>query len=191
MKRIIYTQEELGFIKKHSTLPRKELWIKFNETFNKNINKKTLASLCKKKGWLTGRTGCFVKGQEPVNKGTKGLMKANKTSFKKGCKPHNATKIGYERISKYGHIEVKVAKPNVFRFKHRLVWEKHNGKIPKGLVVVFKDENPKNLAIENLEMLTRLELLQRNHLKIKQAPAQLKPSLKLMAKLKATAIQRK
>ena len=48
----------------------------------------------------TGRTGRFEKGRATWNKGTKGLTKANVTSFKKGQKPHNYKPLGSERITK-------------------------------------------------------------------------------------------
>jgi hypothetical protein len=36
---------------------------------------------------------------------------------------------------------------------HRVVWEKHNGKIPKGFHIHHKDENRLNNEIDNLECL--------------------------------------
>ena len=47
----------------------------------------------------TGRTGRFEKGHATWNKGTKGLTKANVTSFKKGQKSHNYKPLGSERIT--------------------------------------------------------------------------------------------
>lgn len=38
---------------------------------------------------------------------------------------------------------------------HRLVWEKHNGEIPKGYVIHHKDENKMNWDLDNLELLNR------------------------------------
>ena len=35
---------------------------------------------------------------------------------------------------------------------HRYVWEKFNGKIPKGFQVHHKDKNKRNWSIENLEL---------------------------------------
>jgi hypothetical protein len=50
------------------------------------------------------------------------------------------------------------------RWRHwaRVEWEKYNGTIPKGMNVVFTDGNNKNLAIENLELITDAELSTRN-----------------------------
>lgn len=40
---------------------------------------------------------------------------------------------------------------------HRLEWEKHYGKIPKGYIVHHKDEDKLNWSIENLELLSKSE----------------------------------
>jgi hypothetical protein len=34
---------------------------------------------------------------------------------------------------------VKVAEPNVFKLKHRIVWEKANGPIPENHVIAFNN----------------------------------------------------
>lgn len=51
---------------------------------------------------------------------------------------------------------------NRYRFA-RYTWEKHNGKIPKGKVIVFKDGNPRNCDIKNLLCLTRGEVINNRH----------------------------
>ena len=43
-----------------------------------------------------------------------------------------------------------------------LVWEEVNGKVPKGCMISFKDGNVKNVDIDNLELLTRQEMVSRN-----------------------------
>lgn len=44
----------------------------------------------------------------------------------------------------------------------RWAWEKHFGSIPKGMNVVFKDNNPNNYVLENLHLMTDGELSARN-----------------------------
>lgn len=78
------------------------------------------------------------------------LSKCSKTTFKKGHVPANKVELGHERKDKDGYWLVKVAEPNVFKHKHRVLWEKHYGPIPKGLVVSFIDGNPDNVCIGNL-----------------------------------------
>lgn len=97
------------------------------------------------------------------NKGTKGLSRLNKTSFKKGNIPDNIREVGSERITKDGYIEIKVAEPNKWSLKHRYIYEKHFGKIPKGKIIVFLDRNTQNLSIDNLECITKYENLIMNN----------------------------
>ena len=44
---------------------------------------------------------------------------------------------------------------------HVYLWKKHNGKVPRGKIVVFRDRNPMNCVLENLELITRGEALER------------------------------
>ena len=111
----------------------------------------------------------FPKGHQPMNKGRKQteymseeqLAKTKATRFKKGHVPKNHKPVGYERITRDGYIEVKTAEPNVFELKHRLVWIEHNGEIPPGYNIQFKDGNRQNVSIENLYMISRSEQLKK------------------------------
>lgn len=49
-----------------------------------------------------------------------------------------------------------------FIFWARYTWEQNHGPIPKGMNVVFKDNNPRNMEISNLELITDGELSRRN-----------------------------
>ena len=120
----------------------------------------------------TGRTGRFEKGRATWNKGTKGLTKANVTSFKKGQKPHNYKPLGSERITKDGYCEIKVSDTGRrWRPKHVLIYEKHHGKVPKGSAVIFLDGDKRNFDIDNLYLVTRgqLAMLNKNNLIQKDA----------------------
>ena len=120
----------------------------------------------------TGRTGRFEKGRATWNKGTKGLTKANVTSFKKGQKPHNYKPLGSERITKDGYCEIKVSDTGRrWRPKHVLIYEKHHGKVPKGSAVIFLDGDKRNFDIDNLHLVTRgqLAMLNKNSLIQKDA----------------------
>ena len=106
----------------------------------------------------TGFTGYFPKGNIPFNKGTKGIMKANKTSYKKGNIPQSYKPVGTERITEDGYTEIKVKDPNVWKLKHRLIYEEHYGEIPKGYVVMFSDRDKSNFDINNLILISRNQL---------------------------------
>lgn len=123
----------------------------------------------------SGKKTRFNPGQTSWNKGLDGksylsaaaLEKMAKTQFKKGDMPHNHLPLFSERISKDGYVEIKVSdgssKSN-YMFKHRWLWEQNNGPVPKGKAVVFKNGNPMDFSMENLELVDRKELLARNRL---------------------------
>ena len=54
-------------------------------------------------------------------------------------------------------IEIKVKDPNRWKLKHRYIWEKENGKIPKGMLLIFKDNNKLNIDLDNLMLISRAE----------------------------------
>ena len=103
----------------------------------------------------------FQKGHTPVNKGKRispeTYAKCQPTMFKKGHSPVNHREVGSERINVDGYIEIKVAEPNRWKLKHRIIWEQVNGKIPKGYNVQFKNHNPQDCRIENLYLICRAD----------------------------------
>jgi len=121
----------------------------------------------------------FQKGMKSWNKGMKGLQIGGKeTQFKKGQTPHNTKPIGY-RSFRDGYLVERVEKG--FEFVHVLLWKQHNGEIPKGMFVVFKDRNKNNITIDNLEIITRVEHMRRNH--IQNLPEELKEVVHLKKSL--------
>jgi hypothetical protein len=129
------------------------------EKFNYDFTMTQITSAIKRYNLNTGRTGRYEKGRIPYNKGTKGIMKPNKTSFKKGDIPANHREVGSERINVYGYTEVKVAEPNKWKLKHRVIYEEHYGEIPKNHNVIFADGNKLNLDINNLVLVNKDQLL--------------------------------
>jgi hypothetical protein len=105
----------------------------------------------------------FKKGHVPFNKGVKGytttderkMQNMKSTQFKKGTIPPNHRPVGSERFTKDGYIERKTAEPRKWELLHRVVWREHNGEIPHGYNVQFKDGNPHNCNIENLYLISR------------------------------------
>lgn len=115
-----------------------------------------------------GEKARFRRGLAPWNKGIEfhaGGM-AKQTQFKKGGKPKTTKPIGSVRFSKEGIRFVKVSDTGVRRDNWKaasvIEWEKHNGLLPEGMIVIFKDSNRKNESIENLDAVTRQELMKRN-----------------------------
>ena len=106
----------------------------------------------------TGRTGRFEKGHAPANKGTKGLMRPNRTSFQPGGFSHNRVPIGTERVTREGVVEVKYRDGygvRNWRGKHLLAWESENGPVPAGHVLIFIDGDAGNSSIDNLMLIDR------------------------------------
>lgn len=104
----------------------------------------------------------------PANKGKKmsaeQYAKCKCTMFKKGHSPQNYRPVGSVRINADGYIEIKVKDPGTWELKHRVIWEQHNGKIPKGMIVIFKDNNPLNCTLDNLLLISKDENLKMNRI---------------------------
>lgn len=162
-----YTDEMKQFIlDNYKGRYNQELADLFNQKFNTNITSRTIKSYKANNKLNSGLTGKFRKGQIPHNKGKKMpkevYEKVKHTMFAKGNVPPNHRPVGSERISKDGYIEVKVAEPNKWRLKQRVVYEEAKGKIPEGCPIIFLDGNKRNFDIDNLRCITRSELLYLN-----------------------------
>jgi hypothetical protein len=130
----------------------------------------------------------FKKGNISHNKGVKMpdeiYQKVKHTMFKPGQEPHNTRPVGSIRIQeKKGDIlyqYIKVSNQH-WQLLHRYNWEQVNGKIPRGMVLRFKDGNTMNCEVNNIELLTKQENMMRNTMH--QYPAEIKEVLKLKNKL--------
>lgn len=137
----------------------------------------------------------FKKGSVSFNKGMKmeeylsqeTVRKLRKHQFKKGQKPCNTKYNGH--ISKRYHkgsgttyyfIRVKKGK---YVHLHRHVWEKANGPIPEGMIVVFRDGDSENVCLENLEMISMEENMLRNS--IHDYPEEIIPTMTTISKIKS------
>ena len=139
-------------------------------------------------GYLGGKATQFQKGQAPPNKGQKMSKdlyeKVAKTMFKKGNKPMNTQPIGTIHQRKdtggkmYQYIKLADSK---WQLLNRYTWEQHNGPIPKGMVVVYKDGDYLNNDITNLLMITKKENMARNT--IQRLPKELQQVMRLKCKL--------
>ena len=150
-------KEYLASIVKGSTY--EEITKQMNDKFEYNFSKEQIKGMMYRNKLTTGTVGYFKKGSTPWNKGLKGYMGANKTSFKKGTIPPQYRPVGSERITKDGYIEIKVEDPNKWELKHRVIWKQHHGEIPKGYAVIFADGDKSNLDIDNLLLVSRKQLL--------------------------------
>lgn len=189
----LFTQEQIEWIKEnYKTLSAKEITKPFNEKFNRSVTWEQIRTFVKNNGIKSGRTGQFEKGAVSWNAGTKGVMKPNSGSFKKGDKPANQRRLGDERIcSKDGYVLIKVnqtnpytGEPTWFRLKHRVIWEEANGPVPDGMAIIFKDGNKLNCTLENLDIVGRDVLAHLNcRLGYGDMQPELKPTVVALAKL--------
>jgi hypothetical protein len=70
-KRIPWNAEELRWVEAHKTMLRPKAHAAFCTKFDRDVKLGAYASLCKRKGWLTGSDGRFASGSVPANKGKK------------------------------------------------------------------------------------------------------------------------
>lgn len=119
-----------------------------------------------------GKQYRFRKGQKPHNKGRKGITGSHpntqKSWFKKGFDNGKSLPVGTERVNTDGYLMRKVDnKPHAgrdgnWRFVHRELWIEHHGPIPKSHAVVFRNGDKLDVRLENLELVSRIELMARN-----------------------------
>lgn len=199
---IRYSDEELAWIKACSDLPRKELHELFVQIFGRqDVSLTNLNALCKRHGWLTGRTGQFVKGEKRAdNPARKGYAPpgCEKGWFRKGERRGVATKlyqpIGTERISKDGYRERKVNDDlplnRRWRAVHLIEWEAINGPLPAGHALKCLDGDKANTSPSNFACVPRALLPRLNGRfgrDYDAAPAELKPTILAIAKLEHKA----
>lgn len=201
---IPYSRAEMAWLESNRSMVISEYHKGFVAKFGRDdVSAINLHSLRKRKGWKTGRTGCFVKGQEPPNKGkrcppgTGGRHpNARRTQFKKGHEPHNTNYLGHERVSKDGYVEISIDETNPYTgferryvLKHRWQWEQKHGPLAPGMALKCLDGNKANTDPSNWEAVPRALLPRLNggrgktHVAFDGAPAELKPTILAVAKL--------
>ncbi|QRY69132.1 HNH endonuclease [Ensifer sp. PDNC004] len=212
-KWISYSAAEMEWLEANRTLPIGDYHRVFSSTFQRDdVSAVNLHALRKRKGWKTGRTGCFVKGQVPVNKGVpcepgKGGRHPNarRTQFKAGGLPHNTKFLGHERVSKDGYVEISIDEQNPhtgyerrYVLKHVYLWEQVNGPIPDGMCLKSVDGNRLNTDPANWLLIPRGVLPRLNGgratrvMAYDTAPDELKPVLMTIARVdhKASELRR-
>ncbi len=207
-----FNAEETKWLSDNRALPIKDYLAGFLASFDRpDVTERKLHALRKAQGWKTGRTGKFVKGQEPPNKGKKCQEgeggrhpNARRTQFKKGHMPHNTQYLGHERVSKNGYVEISVAETNPhtgferrYVLKHRWLWEQANGPVPEGHALKCLDGNKQNTDPSNWEAIDRGVLARLNGGRFKRtlayddAAPELKPTVMALAKLRHRSGQMK
>lgn len=171
IRSFLFNQEQIRFIlENYKGVSTKVLAERLNKKFDTNFTYKQMQAFKSNNGLSSGYCARFKKGGVSANKGKtwdeympkESQKRSLKTAYKKGRESTNIRKLGSERITRDGYMEVKTEEPNVWVLKQRLIWEEYNGEIPDNHVIIFKDTNKQNLKIDNLEIISRAELLHLN-----------------------------
>jgi HNH endonuclease len=155
------------------------------------------------KGTKLGERWRFPKGHVPTNKGLRrpgyhrGRMR--QTQFKKGCRSgvaaRNWVPVGTILTDSEGYLRIKVREAEhgkepsgygnmkVWPLLNRHIWEQAKGPIPPKHLVVFKDGDRKNCAIENLELISMADNARRNTM-WRRLPRELAEAIQLNGALK-------
>jgi hypothetical protein len=203
-RRKLWDQWEIQFLRNtYPSISTKELARRLGRSVNAVYGRAALMGLHKSAEYLASLDACrlrrgdhvgassrFSRGHVPANKGLRrpgwspGRMA--ETQFKPGVRPHTWRPIGSTRFTKDGYLQRKVSDtgypPRDWVGEHILLWEKAHGPIPKGHALTFKDRNKGNIRLDNLELITRRELMPRNT--IHNYPPELSDVIRLGAALK-------
>lgn len=150
----IWTDEEIAYLKElYATCGGTEASIKFRERYpHRTVN--AVHSMAVKRLKLKVNPEASIRYMKSLD---------IKSRFKKGRETdslpigaittrHHKDKKGNNSLE-YQFIKVSDDRyKNNFMFLHRYIWEKHNGPIPKGHMVIHKDGNVHNNDISNLAL---------------------------------------
>lgn len=205
-----FSPAEIAWLRENRTLPIADYHRAFMAAFSRaDVTAENLHGLRKRQGWKTGRTGRFEKGRTSENKGkrcalgTGGLHpNAVRTQFRKGASPQNYRGPGHEYVdSQSGYVVLIVDQTNPWSgaatrpvLKHRHLWEQAHGPIPDDMCLKCLDGDKANSDPSNWELVPRAILPRLNGrfgLGYDAAPAELKPTIMAVAKLKHQIHRRK
>lgn len=138
--------------------------------------------------------GRFDKGHIPFTKGKKqteymsveAIERTKATRFKKGNEPAGTLYDGAIRIRKHRGVPyeyIRISKGN-WMLHHHYIWIKAGNTFEKGMNVVFRDGNQRNVTLKNLEYISDKELMSRNS--IANYPSELQSAIRLIHKLNKT-----
>ncbi len=178
------TAERLGRTASSVNCEAQKLALKKSEVYCITLKLEAAAMLV-----VVGVKSRFKAGIIPGNKGKKiandVYEKCKRTMFKKGHVPHNAIASGAirkrkDRLGNYYYF-YKAADSIRLVYYHRWLWEQVHGEIEKGMNVVFRDGNPMNCVVENLECISRSELMKRNTMR--RFPTEVQEAITALATL--------
>lgn len=167
-----YPQGMYEYIRDNSWgVSSKEMAERVKELFGYEMTPTCMKQFRQRHGIKSGVTGWYQKGHPPGTKGKtieeickhdpEKLARVRSTQFKKGERPVNELPVGSVVVNSDGYKLRKKSMEGTlwerWEFLHRAVWEEHNGPIPEGMAVTFKDSNKLNCDISNLILVTKGE----------------------------------
>lgn len=168
-----YPQGMYEFIRDNSWgVSSKEMAEMANAKFGTKWTATGMKQFRQRHGIKSGVTGWYQKGHPPGTKGKtieeickhdpEKLARVRSTQFKKGDRPLNEMSIGTIVTNSQGYLirkkQMEGGQWDRWEFLHRAVWEEHNGPVPEGMIVMFKDGNKQNCDLGNLLLVSRGEL---------------------------------
>ena len=174
-KREPWTDRQLAYLRKHyADMRAEDIALKVRHTIGSVWRTASKLGLKKSPEFLAqwghlvastegARRNQFAKGHVSHNKGKsieefmseEGIRNSSRTRFKAGHRPHNTRDVGTDCTHADGYVYLKTEDGPVL--KHRYIWEQHNGEVPDGYVVAFRDGNRQNCDITNLTLMSREE----------------------------------
>lgn len=170
--RITTPEQDAFILEHHKGVGSKAMTDLVNERFGTSFTSGQIKAYYARNKLNSGLTGYFKKGSEPFNKGKtwddfmspESQKNCRKSQFKPGNMPHNGgAPVGTVRLRQNRrrggkpYYWEKVEQPNVWRMKHVLEWERHNGPVPEGCVVAFANGDTTDWRIDNLILETRAQ----------------------------------
>lgn len=152
----------------------KEMAQMVNEKFGTDFTPSRMKVFRARHKIKSGLTGWYQKNHEPGNKGKKLeeyitdperladiRERMRPSQWLKGNRPMNEMAVGDIVVNSDGYKLIKVQMTGTiwerWHFLHREVWQQHNGPIPEGMLVTFKDSNRLNCDIDNLVLISKAE----------------------------------
>ena len=207
-KRRVWTPYEDDVLRRLYPITKTEhLALYFGCEIESVYKRATRLGIKKSAEWLASEEACrlrghpevgepyrFKPGHVPFNKGLRrpgwspGRMA--ETQFKKGEMAGAARKkwkpIGTRRFSEEGYLEVKFrereGRHGNWKGVHTILWEEKHGPVPKGYALAFKDGDKTHIRLDNLELISRADLMRRNS--VHTLPKELADVIQLAGALK-------
>jgi hypothetical protein len=143
-----------------------------------------------RRGQGGGEAFRFPKGHVPANKGVRrpgwSVGRMRQTQFKKGALPHTYMPVGSTRLCD-GYVYRKLSDVrNVpwtvnWKLEHFRIWEQVHGPVPAGHALAFHNGDRTDVRLDNLELITRRDLMRRNS--VHNLPPALKQTVQLLGVL--------